>query len=181
MQGRLRTAHRDRSCTVKPSWGSPPLGSWKLPGGATRLSWLTRSSPKRHVIILRSFLSTRCALHSLFDQSLFIHVRALHHYMPTRSSQWSHGSRPICRPTSRSRPPQALHIRTCHCSPRNIREAPSRHPARRPSALAASQRLSAARPAWRSHVAAALFLPNCSWWAWRRSSRSRSTCPHLIG
>lgn len=53
-----------RPCTVKPSWGSPLPGSWRLQGDATRLLWLTRSSPKRRVIILRSFLSIRCALRS---------------------------------------------------------------------------------------------------------------------
>lgn len=112
----------------------------------------------------------------------FWHVfQALHHCVPTHSSQLSHGSRPTCPPTCRSRLLRAQSTRTCLWFPRSFRGAPNPHPARRHTASAASRRRSAARRAWKSPDAAALFSPSCSWWAWRRSSRSRSTSPHLTG
>ena len=108
-------------------------------------------------------------------------LQAPHRSGPTRSSRWSHGSLQTCPRTSPSPSPRAGSPRTCPCSPRSIRGGPSRRPARRPSASAASRRRSAAPPAWRSHAAAVPSSPSSSWWAWRRSSRSRSTSPRQTG
>lgn len=121
----------------------------------------------------KSALKAHCV--SLFLSPL---LQAPQRYVPTLSSQWLRGSPPTSR---RCHLPAGSTPRTCLCSLRSIREAPSPHRARRPSASAASRKRSAARRAWRSRGAAAPSSPRCSWWAWRRSSRSRSTCPHLIG
>lgn len=117
----------------------------------------------------------------LSSDALSLLLQAPHHYVPTRSSRWSHGSLPTCPPTSLSHRPRAGSPRTCPCSPRSIHGARSPRPARRPSASAASRTRSTARRAWRSRAAVAQSSPSCSWWAWRRSSRSRSTCPRQTG
>lgn len=176
-------ADRERSCTVKRSWGCPPRGSSKQQEDVTRLLWSTRSYRKRLVIILKNFLYTPCARRSSFAPSPSIHVQARLLCAPTHSSLWSHGSLPPWHPlTWPGTLPQACYPRTCPCSPlSSTPTARSLRPARRLSALAASQTPSAARPASRSPGAAEPSSPNCSSWGWRRSFRSRSISPHQTG
>lgn len=133
---------------AQPDWEA----QWELTFCCTRLYWFS--------LLLSPF------------------VQAPHHYVPTLSSQWSHGSPPT---SPRDHPLVGPHPRTCPCSRHNIQEAPSPHQARRLSASAASQKRNTAQPEWRSPDAAAPFSLRYSWWAWRRSSRSRSTCQHPIG
>lgn len=61
-------------CIATRNWGWAHPASSKQPGGATRLSWSMRSSPRRPATTLRNFPSTLCARLWWCDPSLCILV-----------------------------------------------------------------------------------------------------------